>query len=637
MEFRLLGPVEIRNAGRTQLAGPRQRCNVLAALLVDAGRIVTVETLVDRVWGDAPPPAARSTLYAHISRIRQLLAQVGSEAHLVRQHGGYVLEVDPERVDLHRFRHLVDRARTYPVAGAEPLVLLREAVGLWRGEPLAGIAGEWAARMRAGWGREQVEAVVAWAQAELTIRNPAAVLGPLSDLAGQYPLVESLTAVLMRALYAAGRAADALDQYATTRRRLVDELGTDPGPELQDLYQAILRRRLSPAGAGVARLHPAAATVVPAQLPADVHGFAGRTEQLALLDALLARAGRRAKAVLIVALSGTAGTGKTALAIHWAHQVATKFPDGQLYVDLRGFDSSGVAVSPAEAIRGFLGALGVAPQLIPPDLDAQTALYRSLLAGRRMLVLLDNARGADQVRPLLPGTPTVLVVTTSRNQLSSLVAADGAYPLTLDLLTDGEARELLVRRLGADQVSAEPGAIDEIITACARLPLALNIAAARAQQTGFPLAALAAELGKADQRLDVLNAGDAATDVRAVFSWSYTTLTAAAARLFRLLSLHPDPDISTSAAVRLAGQPRSVVRRLLTDLTRANLLTEHAYGRYGFHDLLRAYATDLSRVHDLDRRAAKTRLLDHYASPPTLGDEMLYPGTGELTYGRLYA
>ncbi|MGE5830531.1 MAG: AfsR/SARP family transcriptional regulator [Micromonosporaceae bacterium] len=625
MELRLLGTVEIEGAGRIQLAKPRQRSIVLAALVVDAGRILTIETLVDRVWGDAPPPGARPTLYAHICRLRQMLALAGGEAHLVHRLGGYVLEVEPDRVDLHRFRRLVAQARTHPAGSPEPLALLREAVALWRGEPLAGLAGEWAARTRVIWGREQLEAVVAWAQAELRIGNPAAVLGPLSDLAAQYPLVESVTAVLMRAFCATGRAAEALDQFATTRRRLVDELGTDPGPEVQALYREILHGHLGPTEAAAPRPNPPDAALVPAQLPADVPGFTGRTDLLARLNALLARAGRTGHAAVIAAVSGPAGVGKSALAIHWAHQIATEFPDGQLYVDLQGFGPRGAAVSPAEAVRGFLDALGVAPTRIPPDLDTRAGLYRSRVAGRRILVVLDNARDASHVRPMLPGTGTVLVLTTSRNQLTSLVAVDGATPFTVDLLTAHEARDLLIHRLGADQVAAAPEAIREIVTACAGLPLALSIATARAQQTGFPLPALAAELGQADQRLNVLDAGDAATDVRAVFSWSYTTLTAVAARLFRLLSLHPGPDVSTPAAASLARQSHSVARRLLTDLTRVNLLTEHVPGRYRFHDLLRVYAADLSRAHDLDRRAALTRLLDHYVHTAYAAARILDP------------
>jgi len=322
-------------------------------------------------------------------------------------------------------------------------------------------------------------------------------------------------------------------------------------------------------------------------------------------------------------IRGTAGTGKTALAVHWAHEVADQFPDGQLYVNLRGFDSSGRVMDPAEAVRGFLDALGVAPNQIPSSPDAQSARYRSLVAGKRVLVLLDNARDAEQVRPLLPGTPTALVVVTSRNQLTGLLATDGAHPLTLDLLSSEESHDMLIQRLGNDRVAAEPGAVQKIISACARLPLALSIAAARAQQTGFPLAALAAELGEAGQRLSALDAGDAVSDVRAVFSWSYATLTPSAARLFRTLGWHPGPDLSAAAAAALAGVPVPAVRRLLSELVRANLLVEHAPGRYTQHDLLRAYATELAQTHDTD--GALNRLLTYYTHTACTANRQLYP------------
>jgi tetratricopeptide (TPR) repeat protein len=330
---------------------------------------------------------------------------------------------------------------------------------------------------------------------------------------------------------------------------------------------------------------------------------------------------------MVAAVSGTAGVGKTALVVHWAHRVAARFPDGQLYANLRGFDPSGQVMTSAEAIRGFLDALGVPPERIPPGQDAQAALYRSLLAGKRVLVLVDNARDTDQVRPLLPGTPTAVAVVTSRDQLTPLVAAHGARRLALDLLTHDEARELLAQRLGTGRVAAEPQPVEQIITACARLPLALAIAAARAQQTSFPLAALAAELGEAGAWLDALDAGDLTSQVRAVFSWSYTALTPPAARLFRLLGLHAGPDISTSAAASLAARSVPQSRPVLSELTRANLLTEHIPGRYMFHDLLRAYATDLAHTHDPDhtRHAAVTRLLDHYLHTATTADRLLHP------------
>jgi tetratricopeptide (TPR) repeat protein/DNA-binding XRE family transcriptional regulator len=381
--------------------------------------------------------------------------------------------------------------------------------------------------------------------------------------------------------------------------------------------------------------------VVPAQLPADVPSFTGRRAELARLDALLARAGvagptsqvpgsgapgaREVGAVVISALSGTAGVGKTALAVHWAHRVADLFPDGQLYANLRGFDPSGRVMAPSEAVRGFLVALGVQPDRMPYTVDAQVALYRSLLAGKRILVVLDNARDADHARPLLPGTATALAVVTSRNQLTPLLATEGAHPLTLDLLSVAEARDLLTRRLGRDRVAAEPEAVEAIVTACARLPLALTIVAARAQQTGFPLATIAAELDTAGHRLDALDAGDATSQVRAVFSWSYTALSPPAARLFRLLGLHPGPDVSAAAAAGLAGVPPEPARRLLVELARASLVTEHVPGRYAFHDLLRAYAGDVACADEPDeaRRAALTRMFDHYAHTAHAADRLL--------------
>lgn len=366
---------------------------------------------------------------------------------------------------------------------------------------------------------------------------------------------------------------------------------------------------------------------VPRQLPADVYGFSGRVAELDELDAMLPNSGSRPSAVVISAIGGTAGVGKTALAVHWAHRVADQFPDGQLYVNLHGFDPSDRVMQPAEAVRGFLDALGVQRGQIPAATQAQYALYRSLLAVRRMLVVLDNARDAEHVRPLLPGTATALVVVTSRNQLTSLVAAEGARPLSLGLLSAQDARELLAGRVGAGRVAGEPQAVDSIIAACARLPLALAIAAARAAQTGFPLATLATELGEAGRRLDTLDAGDPVTQVRTVFSWSYRTLSPSAARLFRLLGLHSGPDISVAAAASFAGCPLGEARELLTELVRLSLLTEHTPGRYTRHDLLRAYATELANAEDsdADRQNALIRLLDHYTHTAYAANRHLNP------------
>ncbi|MEJ3744414.1 tetratricopeptide repeat protein [Actinomycetes bacterium KLBMP 9797] len=339
---------------------------------------------------------------------------------------------------------------------------------------------------------------------------------------------------------------------------------------------------------------------VPHQLPADAYGFTGRDREL---DTLM---GGPALAVV----SGTAGVGKTALAVHWAHRVADRFPDGQLYANLRGFDPRGAPLDPAAVARGFLLALGTPAERIPADLDAQTALYRSTLATRRVLVLLDNAHDAAQVRPLLPGAPGSVVVVTSRNRLTGLVATDGARPVTLGLLSAGEAREMLARRLGDGRVAAEPAAVADIVERCSRLPLALAIAAARAAtDADLPLAGLAAELAGAGRRLDALGAGDAAADVRTLFSWSYRALPAPAARMFRLLGRHPGPDIGVAGAASLTAATPAAARASLVELTRASLLTEYAPGRFTCHDLLREYAAELAHG-DGD---AAARVVDHYA------------------------
>jgi tetratricopeptide (TPR) repeat protein len=384
---------------------------------------------------------------------------------------------------------------------------------------------------------------------------------------------------------------------------------------------------------------------VPHQLPAAVAHFAGRAAELNTLTELLTDlAGAGAEGgtgtVVISAIGGTAGVGKTALAVHWAHQVADRFPDGQLYVNLRGFDPGGQVVDPADAIRRFLEALEVPPGRIPVDLDAQAALYRSLLADRRMLIVLDNARDTAQARPLLPGAPGSMVLITSRNALAGLVAAEDARPIALDLLAETEARQLLARRLGTDRVAAEPQAVKAITAACARLPLALAIVAARAAaHPGFQLADLADELRSSHARLDALAADDPASDVRAVFSWSYRGLTPDAARLFRLLGLHPGPDVSAAAAASLAGLPPRAVRPLLAELAHANLLLEHAPRRYTFHDLLRAYATENTRAEDAeeDRRAATHRMFDHYLHTAYPAARTLHPSGEEISLGSAQA
>ena len=370
---------------------------------------------------------------------------------------------------------------------------------------------------------------------------------------------------------------------------------------------------------------------VPRQLPTRVPHFAGRAGELAQLDAVLDAAASDqavgATGVVISAIGGTAGVGKTALALHWAHRVAHRFPDGQLYANLRGFDAgNGKPADPADILRGFLDALGVHPERLPADVEGLAGLYRSVVAGRRMLVLLDNAADVAQVRPLLPASPECLVIVTSRRELAALAAREGARLLQLDVLSEQEANELLVTRLGKERAAEEPWAVTQLATLCARLPLALSVVVARAAAAPkLPLSSLAAELTELGERLDGLDAGDPAANVRTVLSLSYRHLPETAARMFRLLGLHPGPDISAAAAASLAGVPVAAARVALRDLTRASLLMEVVPGRFAFHDLLRAYAaeqpTTAAGVANTTRR-----MLDHYLHTAHRAHRVLYPG-----------
>jgi DNA-binding SARP family transcriptional activator/tetratricopeptide (TPR) repeat protein len=622
VEFRLLGPVETRVGGTPLGLGPPRQRLVLAALLVDAGRPVGWDLLVDRVWADAPPAGARGVLRANVARLRTALAPAGGVVRLGRGSGGYLIDVDPDRVDVHRFDRLAGRGGAGSVADVGRL---RAALDLWRGEPLAGLRGRWVEQTRQLWWQRWLAAAVSWAEAATAAGSGAAAVEPLFEAVRRFPLAENAVAALMRALAATGRPAEALTLFAKVRTRLVEELGAHPGPVLRAAHKAVLREEVVVGGAGPPR-------VVPAQLPADVAGFAGRADDLARLDGLLADGPAAGRTVVLSVVSGLAGVGKTALAVHWAHRVADRFPDGVLYVNLRGFDPGGRVVPPGEAIRGFLDALGVPPDAVPSTLDGMATHYRGVMAGRRMLVVLDNARDADQVRPLLPGSPTVAVLVTSRNDLMSLVATDGAQPLPLGTFSPAEAHDLLVRRLDPATVAADAGAVRQIIRSCAGLPLALAIAAARARVSRLPLAAVAADLDAGRGRLDVLDAGDPASEVRAVFSWSYAALGPAAARLFRLLGLHPADDISRAAAAALAGVTVTAVRPPLTELVRASLVTEPTLGRFAVHDLVRAYAAELADTVDGPdaTREALVRLLDQHARTAHAADVVINPARGPL-------
>jgi DNA-binding SARP family transcriptional activator len=581
---------------------------VLSILLIETGRPVSTDRLVDELWPDKPPRAAGAVIRGYVMRLRRALA-IGTEGPLVTGDAGYRLEIDGDDIDARRFDRLVGDARR-DIVGGDPksaLVGLADALALWQGPALADVPATptvtaYATHLE----HVRLAATEDYIDTQLDLGRYQDPVDDLQALVDEHPLRERLWGQLMRALYRAGRRGEALAVYQRARAALAAELGLEPGPQLRKLQQVILSDDDSEP---VER--PEASRPPLACLPPDQPAFAGRRADLDHLASLVdSPAGGAARPLIL--LTGAAGIGKTTLAIHWAHRIADGFPDGQLFVNLRGFDPTGAAMSPAEAIRVLLEALEVPPQDIPVGLDAQIGRYRSLLTARRMLIVLDNAQHSGQVRPLLPGTPGSLVVVTSRNQLAGLVAADGARPVRLDVLPDAEARHVLDRRLGTGRLAAEPDAVDEILDRCGGLPLALTIVAARAAiHPRFALRDLAVELRAG---LDGFAAGDDAADVRAVLSWSYEALAPDVARLFRLLAVHPGPEVAVSAAASVAGRPLQQVRTMLGELARAHLLDEPAPGRYAFHDLLRAYAAELADTVDseAERHAALRRMLDHY-------------------------
>jgi DNA-binding SARP family transcriptional activator len=631
MEFCLLGPLTVRRGDMVvALPAGKQRA-LLAALLLNANRVVPAEELAETLWGTAPPPSARVSVQNYMARLRKAL---GAEGHsrIGTQPRGYVINVAAGELDLTRFEGLLGTARQAARDGSweSAAAQARAALALWRGKPLADVESELlAAREAPRLAELRLQALETRIDADLHLGRPGEVIGELRQLAAAHPLRERLHALLMLALYWDSRQAEALAAYRQARAVLVEELGAEPGPELRRLHQQILAADPALARTDPARPPVSAAGPVPRQLPAALADFTGRAAELAALTGMLDNAGARGPGTVVIsAIGGTAGVGKTALALHWAHQVANRFEDGQLYVNLRGFDPSGHPATPGEAIRGFLDALGVPPERIPPLPEAQVGLYRSLLTDRKVLIVLDNARDEQQMRPLLPASPGSLVLVTSRSQLSGLAAVDGARLLSLDVLSHAEAVQVLTARLGDARAAAEPGAAGQIASLCACLPLALAVAAARAAaRPGFPLDALAGELTDAAARLDALDAGDPGSSVRAVFSWSVRQLSDQAERVFGLLGLHPGPDITVPAAASLAALAEPDARRLLHELTRAHLIAEHLPGRYAFHDLLRAYAGEQAHHTDSDtgRHEATGRVLDHYLHTAARAARLLDP------------
>ncbi|MEV6342885.1 BTAD domain-containing putative transcriptional regulator [Actinoplanes sp. NPDC051851] len=622
LRFRVLGRLGVERDRQPVALGPIQQQVVLGILLLHGGRPLGVPQIIDAVWGDAAPASAVNLVQRHVSGLRRALeprrAARAAESRLHWTGTGYRLAVEDAEVDLAAFDAEVRRARSQRETGDRggAAARLAAALGLWRGPLCDGLGGPFLDAERDRLAGRRLTVVRERIELDLSLApDAAALVEELCRLCDEHPLHEPLYELLMRALLRSGRRSEALDVFQLARRRLRGDLGVEPAATLQQLHREALGG--SRAEPGI----PAAARRigVPAQLPRALPDFVERVEPGTQLDRALAEEGA------VVALVGTAGVGKSTLAVAWAHRVRDRFPDGQLHVNLHGFDPSTPATDPGRVIRGFLEALAVPAERIGADVEGQAALYRSTVAGRRILILLDNALDAEQVRPLLPGAPGCLVLITSRNELLSLVAIDGARPVRLDLMNPDEARHLIARRLGRRRVDAEPDAVTEIIAGCARLPLALSVVTARAAAyPQFSLSATAGELRRVHGRLDLLDAGDTATNVRAVFACSYRGLSPSAARLFRLLGLQCGPELPTAAMTGLVDGP---VRPQLAELARAHLIAERVPGRYVLHDLLRAYAAELAVATEPadERRAAIRAVLDHHRYAAYVADRALNP------------
>ncbi|MFF4284209.1 BTAD domain-containing putative transcriptional regulator [Streptomyces sp. NPDC001633] len=661
VEFCLLHTISARVDGREVDLGHLRQRQVLAALLVDANRPVSVERLIDRLWGERPPQRAATTLYSYVSRLRRAIEPLG--ASISRHPHGYLCEVDPQAVDLHRFRDLVARARS---AGDDDHAarLLTEALRLRHGEASAEPDTPWFNALRDTLEGERLAAELDLNDVLLRQGRESALPGPLRLLAQAHPLDERIAAQLMLALHRQGRTPQALEVYRGITRLLDAELGLAPGPSLRQLHQHILAgapllgvdslggplddmppgshsgshsRSDSDSGPGSgcgsdvesgpssAAAAASARLPVPRQLPPPPPVFTGRGRAMAELDRLLEPPSAHGGTVPIAGIGGSGGIGKTCLALHWAHQRLDQFPEGQLYLNLRGFEPSGTPTTVASALRDLLDSLGAPEGSVPTGLNARAGLYRSLVQGRRILVILDNARDAEQVRPLLPGSPTCVVIVTSRHHLAGLVTTHGARLLTLGPLSTADAATLLTRRLGRDRVRKEPAAASGLLQLCGGLPLAISIIAARAAvHPTFPLRGLIRDLHGAGGALDTLDAGDASADLRAVFASSYGALSEPARRIFPLLGLPAGPDIGLAAAAALAGAEPRQVSRALTELVRSHLVTAHRPDRYTMHDLLRAYASELAAA-DPASRSAFERLVDHYLHTAHAADRLLSP------------
>ncbi|WP_030548714.1 BTAD domain-containing putative transcriptional regulator [Streptomyces albus] len=619
LRFTVLGPVRAWRGEEQLSAGSPQQRALLAALLLRRGRTATAAELVDALWGEEPPDAALAALRTYASRLRK---SFGPEAGttLVSESGGYAIRVAPGGLDLAVAEEYAQKAEKARHNGDRRSArdLLAAALDLWDGEPLAGLPGPYAEGQRSRLAEWRLQLTESRIDLDLEAGRHAEVISELTALTAEYPLRERLRAQLMLALYRGGRQAEALAVYADTRRLLAEELGVDPSGELQELHQGILEAdggldaptaydTGDSGDTGDTGGRSSRSVVRPAQLPAAVSDFTGRVSFVGELSEQLATAEGRVMAVSAVA--GIGGVGKTTLAVHVAHAARERFPDGQLYVDLQG---AGPRPAEPEAVLGsFLRSLGCSDSAIPKSLDERSALYRSVLDGRRVLVLLDNARDAAQVRPLLPGTEGCAALVTSRVRMVDLA---GAHLVDLDVMSPEEALQLFTKIVGVERVAAEREAALDVVAACGFLPLAIRIAASRlASRRTWTVSVLAAKLGDERRRLDELQAGDLA--VKATFELGYSQLEPQQARAFRLLGLADGPDISLAAAAAMLDLDPYETEELLESLVDTSLLESAAPGRYRFHDLVRLYARACAERDEhppSEREAALSRLLDFY-------------------------
>ncbi|MGW0521344.1 BTAD domain-containing putative transcriptional regulator [Crossiella sp. NPDC003009] len=616
VEFLVLGGVEARAGGRLLDLGPARQRRVLAALLVNANQAVTADQLIERVWGERLPQRAGGTLRSYLTRLRQVLDETG-QVRIQRQSGGYVLTVDEQSVDLHRFRRLVAAARASD-SDTERLALFEQAFQLCRDEPFAGFDTPWFAQVRAGFERVRVAAELDHVEVALRCGKHLDLLPRLTAWAEQRPLDERLAGQLMVALYRGGRQAEALQTFHRVRTALIEEMGIEPGADLRALHQRMLA-----GDSALAAPAPEAAAPAWRLLPRDIDDFTGRDEELRrVLDRLPAVPGA-SSAVVITAIDGMAGIGKTTLAVRAAHQIADRYPDAQLFLDLHAHTEDHQPTEPAAALHTLLRSMGVPGEKIPHELQARAGLWRRHLAGKRALVVLDNAASAAQVRPLLPGNPECLVLITSRHRLTDLEAA---HILSLDVLPDGDATALFARIAGSERATAEPEAVAEVVTLCGALPLAIRIAAARLRsRPSWTVEHLAARLRDERRRLGELTAGD--VGVAAAFALSYQQLSPARQRLFRLLGLHPGAELDAWAATALTDGDPEEVEQGLEDLVDVHLLQQPAPGRYRFHDLCRAHARQLVTCgeQESERQAALDRLCEFYRHSTAAAMNTLVP------------